>query len=67
MIKIFEIILPFALNLVGRWLSYNDEKLETKKKWLAFIEDMDHSKSRSKRIKKITDKLKKDIYEEILN
>ena len=48
--KLFEIILPFAINLISRWLSYNDEKIETKQRWVEFVEEMDHTENRSKKI-----------------
>jgi len=60
--KLFEIILPFAINLISRWLSHNDEKIQTKQKWVEFIEDMDHTESRSRKIQKKVDELREEIF-----
>ena len=60
--KLFEIILPFAINLISRWLSYNDEKIETKQRWVEFVEEMDHTENRSKKIQKKSDELREEIF-----
>ena len=62
MIKIFEVLLPFAINLISRWLSYNDEKAEVKEKYLDFIDHLEKSESRSKRIEKQIEALREDLF-----
>tara|TARA_Y100001963_G_C6726152_1_gene421539 strand:- start:1139 stop:1327 length:189 start_codon:yes stop_codon:yes gene_type:complete len=61
--KIFELILPFAINLISRWLLIGDEKREIKEKYLDFIDHLEHTESRSKKIEKQIDKLRHDIFE----
>ena len=65
--KIFELILPFAINLISRWLLVGDEKREIKEKYLDFIDHLEHTGSRSKRIEKQVEKLRCDIYDGYLN
>ncbi len=60
--KFLELVLPFAINLISRWLSAADEREETKQRWLDFIENMDHNESRSKKIKNQIEKLREEIF-----
>tara|TARA_B100000749_G_C18361859_1_gene437875 strand:+ start:831 stop:1022 length:192 start_codon:yes stop_codon:yes gene_type:complete len=62
MMKFLELVLPFAINLISRWLSAADEREETKQRWLDFIENMDHNESRSKKIKNQIEKLREEIF-----
>jgi|TARA_R110000751_G_scaffold153927_1_gene258999 hypothetical protein len=56
--KIFELILPFAMKLIHSWLERNEDVKEAKKDWMNFINKMDEEKSNSKRVSKTIRKLK---------
>lgn len=58
MMKIFELILPFAMKLIHSWLERNEDVKEAKKDWMNFINKMDEEKSNSKRVSKTIRKLK---------
>jgi len=62
MLKIVEIIIPFAINLITKWLSYNDEKEEVKEKYLDFIDHLEKNESRSKKIEKQIEALREDLF-----
>tara|TARA_B100000809_G_C15056280_1_gene500748 strand:- start:593 stop:781 length:189 start_codon:yes stop_codon:yes gene_type:complete len=56
--KIFELILPFAMKLIHSWLERNEDVKEAKKDWMNFINKMDQEKSNSKRVSNTIRKLK---------
>ncbi len=58
MMKIFELILPFAMKLIHSWLERNEDVKEAKKDWMNFINKMDQEKSNSKRVSNTIRKLK---------
>ena len=60
--KILELVLPFAINLITKWLSINEEKAEVKEKYLDFIDHLEKTESRSKRIEKQIESLRKDLF-----
>tara|TARA_R100000781_G_scaffold105913_1_gene69796 strand:+ start:4480 stop:4668 length:189 start_codon:yes stop_codon:yes gene_type:complete len=60
--KIIEVILPFAINLITKWLSINEEKAEVKEKYLDFIDHLEKTESRSKRIEKQIEALREDLF-----
>lgn len=60
--KILELVLPFAINLITKWLSINDEKAEVKEKYLDFIDHLEKTESRSKRIEKQIEALREDLF-----
>ena len=56
--KIFELILPFALKLIHSWLENSEETKEAKKDWMNFINKMDEAENNSKRLNKVVKDLK---------
>jgi hypothetical protein len=60
--KILELVLPFAINLITKWLSINEEKAEVKEKYLDFIDHLEKTESRSKRIEKQIEALREDLF-----
>tara|TARA_Y100000114_G_C11618284_1_gene258425 strand:- start:197 stop:385 length:189 start_codon:yes stop_codon:yes gene_type:complete len=60
--KLLELVLPFAINLITKWLSINDEKAEVKEKYLDFIDHLEKTESRSKRIEKQIEALREDLF-----
>ena len=58
MMKIFDLILPFAMKLIHSWLERNEDIKEAKKDWMKFIDKMDQEKNNSKRISNAVRKLK---------
>jgi hypothetical protein len=57
--KLFEMIIPFAINLITRYLTVKDEKAEVKEKYLDHLEK---NESRSKRIEKQIESLREDLF-----
>ncbi len=60
--KVIELIIPFAINLISRWLSYKDEKAEVKEKYLDFIDHLEKNESRSKKIEKQIESLREELF-----
>ena len=60
--KLLELVLPFAINLITKWLSINNEKAEVKEKYLDFIDHLEKTESRSKRIEKQIEALREDLF-----
>ena len=58
MMKIFDLILPFAMKLIHSWLERNEDIKEAKQDWMKFIDKMDQEKNNSKRISNAVRKLK---------
>ena len=58
MMKIFDLILPFAMKLIHSWLERNEDIKEAKEDWMKFIDKMDQEKNNSKRISNAVRKLK---------
>ena len=58
MMKIFELILPFAMKLIHSWLERNEDIKEAKEDWMKFIDKMDQEKNNSKRVSNTIRKLK---------
>ena len=58
MMKIFDMILPFAMKLIHSWLERNGDIKEAKEDWMKFIDKMDQEKNNSKRISNAVRKLK---------
>jgi hypothetical protein len=56
--KIFDLILPFAMKLIHSWLERNEDIKEAKEDWMKFIDKMDQEKNNSKRISNTVRKLK---------
>lgn len=56
--KIFELILPFALKLIHSWLEKSEETKDAKKDWMNFINKMDEAENNSKRLNKVVKDLK---------
>ncbi len=55
-------IIPFAINLITRYLTVKDEKAEVKEKYLDFIDHLEKNESRSKRIEKQIESLREDLF-----
>ena len=60
--KLLEMIIPFAINLITRYLTIKDEKAEVKEKYLDFIDHLEKNESRSKRIEKQIESLREDLF-----
>ena len=58
MMKIFDLILPFAMKLIHSWLERNEDIKEAKEDWMKFIDKMDQEKNNSKRVSNTIRKLK---------
>ncbi len=60
--KLLEMIIPFAINLITRYLTVKDEKAEVKEKYLDFIDHLEKNESRFKRIEKQIESLREDLF-----
>ncbi len=61
MIKLLEAIIPFAITLIGKWITKKEKDDEIKEKYVDFIKHIEKQENRSRKMQKTIEDLKNKL------
>ena len=61
MIKLLEAIIPFAITLIGKWISKKEKDDQIKEKYVDFIKHIEKQENRSRKMQRTIEELKKKL------